>query len=360
MVRFLLALCVPALAHASPIQMGHQGRLLDTLGQPISGTHTVELSLRDASDAVLFEEDFGALNLTGGFYSVILGLEDDLDSSVLAEPAVYVAVRIDGTLLGSRSLLVSSPYAARATVGEHVDVVDTGGASTCDDPGRILYDTSIGALRVCSGTVWQSIGTKTVVNSPQGRQWSDGSVAASCEDYLNPAPGHQYIGQTGDGDYLIDVDGTGPLASATIDCDMTGGGFMVFHHDREARFRSNGGESPRSLQYAVTYTTPLDIIIAARDGASEVSQYVEKDCRGSVIVDTGGTSYTGWLYPPSSSASGGNWPNHTVCDINDDVWRESSGTVTNASVLPIIRIDNGDTGDSNEDSYFTLGPLRVR
>jgi hypothetical protein len=42
------------------------------------------------------------------------------------------------------------------------------------------------------------------------------------------------------------------------------------------------------------------------------------------------------------------------------VWRQSAGDITNKAYLPIIRVDNGDTGDPTEDSYLTIGPLRVR
>lgn len=359
-MRAVFLLMMPSMALATPIQLGHQGRLLDVDGTPVNGTHAVELSLRDGSDAVQYVETFGSLNVSGGFYRLILGLDDDLDSSVLDSPELYVAVRVDGTLLEGRSLLVSSPYAARATVAGHIDLVDTSNATTCDDAGRIVYDTAIGEVRVCTGTVWQTLGVKTILLGPNGRTWSDGSVAQSCAAYLSPSGGFEYVGQTGDGNYRIDVDGSGPLPVATVECDMSGGGYTVFHHNREVRFRSTNSEPPRSLTHPVTYTVPIAVVVAAKNAASDVSQLIRKECRGSVIVDTAGTPYSAWLYPPSATAPATRWPNHATCDLNDDVWREASGTLTNAAYLPVIQIDNGDTGDASEDAYFTLGPLRVR
>ena len=39
------------------------------------------------------------------------------------------------------------------------------------------------------------------------RQYADSTYARSCLDYLNPASPYAYAGATGDGDYLIDIDG---------------------------------------------------------------------------------------------------------------------------------------------------------
>ena len=46
------------------------------------------------------------------------------------------------------------------------------------------------------------------------------------------------------------------------------------------------------------------------------------------------------------------------CDINDFVWREDSGLLTNKSHLPVIQLRFGDTGDAGEEGHHTLGKLK--
>ena len=45
------------------------------------------------------------------------------------------------------------------------------------------------------------------------------------------------------------------------------------------------------------------------------------------------------------------------CEINDEVWREDEGNLTDKSSLPVTEIRAGDTGASTEYLYLTLGPL---
>ena len=45
------------------------------------------------------------------------------------------------------------------------------------------------------------------------------------------------------------------------------------------------------------------------------------------------------------------------CDINDNVWREDSGLLTNKSHFPVSQLRFGDTGEVGEEGYHTLGNL---
>lgn len=62
------------------------------------------------------------------------------------------------------------------------------------------------------------------------RQWSDSSYATSCLKYIqSDIAGYNYTGDTGDGVYKIDPDGTGGNAPFDVYCDQTtdGGGWTL-------------------------------------------------------------------------------------------------------------------------------------
>ena len=56
------ALIVPSLAYAAPDMMSHQGRLVDSAGAPIDGSHTVTVTLwtEDITGTAVFTEDISA------------------------------------------------------------------------------------------------------------------------------------------------------------------------------------------------------------------------------------------------------------------------------------------------------------
>ena len=59
------------------------------------------------------------------------------------------------------------------------------------------------------------------------RAWSDGSLAATCDDYRHPLDPADYQGATGDGVYRLDADGVGGAGPFDAWCDMNtaGGGW---------------------------------------------------------------------------------------------------------------------------------------
>lgn len=68
-----------------------------------------------------------------------------------------------------------------------------------------------------------------VLNFGSYRAWADGKVATSCNGYRNASSGYVYDGDTGDGVYLINPNGSDIGSSFPVRCDQTtdGGGWTV-------------------------------------------------------------------------------------------------------------------------------------
>ena len=89
---------IPALASAVPLQLAHQGRLLDAEQAPLEGSHDLNFSLYDAptGGALLWEETVTE-SFTGGFYSTVLGADagNSLDDGIFATPPIYLELTVD-------------------------------------------------------------------------------------------------------------------------------------------------------------------------------------------------------------------------------------------------------------------------
>src|SRR5690554_4743306 len=95
----LASLLAASPALAVPLQLAHQGRLLDTVtGAPLDGDREVTVTLYDApaGGAAVWSESMD-LAFTDGYFAVILGADaaNPLDVADLAEP-LYLAMAIDG------------------------------------------------------------------------------------------------------------------------------------------------------------------------------------------------------------------------------------------------------------------------
>ena len=114
-------------AQAVPVQLLHQGRLLDSAGATLQGPVdlTVGLYADAAGGVAVWEEDLGAVSLNEGFFTVRLGESLPLDHTVLNGDALWLAISVDGIDLGARSQLASAPYAVRAGEADHAATADS-------------------------------------------------------------------------------------------------------------------------------------------------------------------------------------------------------------------------------------------
>jgi len=182
------------------------------------------------------------------------------------------------------------------------------------------------------------------------------NTGATCKAILDAAP------DSPDGRYWLDPDGLGGVDSFLMDCDMEGGGWMVFHHDSEARRHVNGIEDPGAYSRRVNYEMELPDIRAAIVASTGCSQNLIYECRGSGLwlMPGDGHGDYGWWHD-HAGAEVRSWPGGTAqCDINDGNWRQSGGDITDRARLPVTRLRFGDTGGDAEEGYHTLGPLRCQ
>jgi hypothetical protein len=184
---------------------------------------------------------------------------------------------------------------------------------------------------------------------------NDGCVYKSCKEIRDYVPGSV------SGEHTLDSDGAGPKPSFDVTCDMDtdGGGWTIFHHDTEAKTHVTGIEEPGAYSKDVTYLAPIVRIQEVMALSTDFRQNLIWDCKGSLLNNGGDQWYGYWLDTLGDKETG--WPGGTAaCDINDQVWRQSGGNITDADALPVAQLHFGDTGDGTEEGYHTLGPLWCR
>ena len=189
----------------------------------------------------------------------------------------------------------------------------------------------------------------------------------------------KYVTSTS-GNYVIDPDGAGGLAPFTVYCDMNdknGVGVTVISHDSERRTHVQGYEPLGSYARDIHYTgASLSQLASLTRVSSQCEQFIKYECRGSVLLYKSNPLHGWWVSRDSSQMTYWGGASGTGkcacgmtnscadsrfdcnCDKNDNVWREDSGFLTNKSHLPVKQLRFGDTGDSGEQGYHTLGKMK--
>ena len=181
------------------------------------------------------------------------------------------------------------------------------------------------------------------------------------------------------GNYDIDPDGAGGLAPFTVYCDMTdknGVGVTVISHDSESRTLVKGCETKGCYSRDIDYTgASLYQLASLTRVSTHCEQFIKYECHGSLFhfdnpygwwVSRGSSrmSYWGGASAGSNKCACGmtnscaDSSKGCNCDKNDLVWREDSGLLTDRSQLPVKQLRFGDTGDSGEQGYHTLGKMK--
>ena len=183
------------------------------------------------------------------------------------------------------------------------------------------------------------------------------------------------------GNYVIDPDGEGGLATFTVFCDMndkSGVGVTVIGHDSESRTHVKGYEGEGSYSRDIHYTgASLSQLASLTRVSSHCEQFIKYECYSSVLRPYSSLPFGWWVSRDSAKmtywdgASPGSGkcacgmtnscarPSEVCnCDMNDEVWREDSGLLTDKTKLPVKQLRFGDAGNSWEQGYHTLGKLK--
>ena len=186
------------------------------------------------------------------------------------------------------------------------------------------------------------------------------------------------------GSFVIDPDGNGGLAPFTVYCDMSdknGVGVTVISHDSESRILVDGYEDKGSYSRSIHYSgASLSQLASLTDASSHCEQFIKYECYGSLILlDSYGwwvsrestkMTYWGGASPGSNKCACGmtyscaDSSQQCNCGMNDAVWREDSGLLTDKTQLPVKQLRFGDTGVNgakrvkDEKGYHILGKLK--
>jgi hypothetical protein len=280
MSRWLLGfVLVPFAAHASSFDLAWQARLVDGAGNAVNGSHDVTVRLYDGSGALLATRPFTAVSFQDGFASLALSA---MDTSWF-HGEVTVGVALDaGAEWSPRTPLVSVPRAHVAKVATTIPV-STSVSGSCGADGGITWDDTYDALFVCDDDAWRPTSPVTLNSTAGWRQWTDGSLSPSCEDYRRPAhPVRRYQGATGSGVYRIDPDGNGTLAAYDVWCEMDleeGGWTRVMVHAGQ----SGAGSSWFWSNSPAFYTTRTSTGAAATT-ASDTLSYAFNDLLADEVL----------------------------------------------------------------------------
>ena len=131
MLISLLLTSILNTAHAVPLQLTQQGRVLDNNGAAVTGIQDLTLSIYDASTGgSVFWSETLTVNFTNGYYAAVLGSDEvnnPLDSSTLSLYPLYLEIQLNNnTPMTTRYVINSAPYAQISGTAEVAESVDGG------------------------------------------------------------------------------------------------------------------------------------------------------------------------------------------------------------------------------------------
>ena len=170
-------------------------------------------------------------------------------------------------------------------------------------------------------------------------------------------------------------------APFTVFCNMTdknGVGVTVFDHDGEERTHVSGYEARGAYSRNVAFhNATMKQIENVVNASAYCEQFIKYECIGTAFYfQSPSGAYSWWVSRQGYKMLywGGSNPNakSCACGMNrscydpiklcncesvEDKWVEDSGYLVDKEYLPVSELRFGDTGNSNEEGYHTLGKL---
>ena len=158
MIRTLLLLALlPSVASAVPLELTHQGRLLDSTGAPLATTENVTVKLFDApaSGNVVFEET-QSITFDNGYYTLAIGADESnpLLMDAFESDDLYLGLELGSGPVGDRVRVRSVPFAVRASDADTA-ITATNVSGGTVDASEILIDGS--SVITADGISWDSL-----------------------------------------------------------------------------------------------------------------------------------------------------------------------------------------------------------
>lgn len=146
MVLILVMALSPAVARAVPPLMNYQGYVTDNVGQPMSGSHTMQFQMfaDSTGGAALWSETYAAVDVVAGVFSVLLGAATPLPVGTLfTGNMLWLQTTVDGNTLLPRRPVVSVAYALWAENSDIRTIARTQGYISDNTDNGVLTGRSL-------------------------------------------------------------------------------------------------------------------------------------------------------------------------------------------------------------------------
>ena len=148
LLALAIALSTPATALALPDTLSHQGRLLDAVGDPLTGTDDMTFTLFTVASGgtPIWSETHSGVAFENGYYAVTLGTFNAIDGDDIEVDDLYLGIQLGSAPAFATRLGVQAvPFAAHASLAQNVapgaaidaSSVQINGTPVIDSSGRI-------------------------------------------------------------------------------------------------------------------------------------------------------------------------------------------------------------------------------
>lgn len=230
----------------------------------------------------------------------------------------------DGSAWKAVSSPSSSSTSATSIAASSIVASTTALSSTTGTTGDIkyVYDSASNTMQqyayynggwVLAGAGGAGSTTKYIKIVNGARQWSDNTYATSCLNYIqSDIAGYNYTGDTGDGVYKIDPDGTGGNAAFDVYCDQTtdGGGWTYITY----LYNTTTTPSLSNSHLSINYYLDVSLIKLIMNNSSSI--LFREDISNTLAKTTNNTFLTvknninngmSWFYNTHNTSSLDSW-----------------------------------------------------